>query len=97
MPKAYSYLRFSTPEQAEGDSYRRQMAAALDWCKRKGVELDDKLRFHDLGKSGYTGANFTEGANSGNSSRNSTPLWARLASPGRMRTPPPTSAAIEAE
>ncbi|QDC01871.1 recombinase family protein [Mesorhizobium sp. 8] len=62
MPKAYSYLRFSTPEQAEGDSYRRQMAAALDWCKRKGVELDDKLRFHDLGKSGYTGANFTEGA-----------------------------------
>ncbi|WP_181180647.1 recombinase family protein [Mesorhizobium sp. B2-4-6] len=62
MPKAYSYLRFSTPEQAEGDSYRRQMAAAVEWCRRKGVELDDNLRFHDLGKSGYTGANFTEGA-----------------------------------
>jgi hypothetical protein len=22
--KAYSYVRFSTPEQAQGDSYRRQ-------------------------------------------------------------------------
>jgi hypothetical protein len=34
---------------------------------------------------------------SGNSSRNSTPRWARLTSPGRTRSPPPVSAAIEAE
>ena len=34
---------------------------------------------------------------SASSSRNSTPPWARLTSPGRARLPPPTSAAIEAE
>ena len=34
--------------------------------------------------------------NSGSSSRKSTPLWAREISPGRMRGPPPASAAEEA-
>jgi DNA invertase Pin-like site-specific DNA recombinase len=27
-PKAYSYIRFSTPEQEKGDSLRRQMEGA---------------------------------------------------------------------
>lgn len=59
---AYSYLRFSTPEQSFGDSSRRQRAKTLEWCEKKGVQLDNELKFHDLGKSGFTGAHFQEGA-----------------------------------
>lgn len=58
--KAYSYIRFSTPEQARGDSLRRQTEMAAKWCKERGIELDDTLR--DLGVSAYHGANRTTGA-----------------------------------
>lgn len=56
-PKAYSYIRFSSPEQAKGDSYRRQRAAALDYCAENGLELADtkEYRFFDSGRSAYTG------------------------------------------
>lgn len=60
MPRAYSYIRFSTPEQARGDSLRRQLAAAEAWCAERGLTLDDTLR--DLGVSAYHGANRTTGA-----------------------------------
>src|SRR5262249_52765639 len=53
---AYSYIRFSHPRQAEGDSLRRQTEAAADWCRRHGVRLDTATTLHDLGKSAYTGA-----------------------------------------
>jgi DNA invertase Pin-like site-specific DNA recombinase len=33
MVKAYSYIRFSSPEQAQGDSLRRQTAKAEAWAK----------------------------------------------------------------
>lgn len=59
-PKAYSYIRFSTPDQARGDSLRRQSAAAASWCAERGLELDDTLR--DLGVSAYRGTNRTMGA-----------------------------------
>jgi DNA invertase Pin-like site-specific DNA recombinase len=59
---AYSYLRFSTPEQSLGDSSRRQRTKTFEWCEKKGVKLDNELKFHDLGKSGFTGAHFQEGA-----------------------------------
>lgn len=62
MPKAYSYLRFSTPEQSAGDSTRRQSMDAAKWCEERGIELDRTLTFRDLGRSGFTGANFHEGA-----------------------------------
>lgn len=62
MPKAYSYLRFSTPEQRIGDSTRRQSNAASEWCARRGIELDTTLTFQDLGRSGFTGDNYSEGA-----------------------------------
>lgn len=62
MPRAYSYIRFSTPEQASGDSTRRQTTDAQAWAARKGVELDKELTFRDLGRSGFRGANFHEGA-----------------------------------
>jgi len=52
---AFSYIRFSTPEQASGDSLRRQLGATADWCKRNGVTLDTKTRLHDLGVSAFTG------------------------------------------
>jgi DNA invertase Pin-like site-specific DNA recombinase len=54
-PVAYSYIRFSHPAQAEGDSLRRQTEAAAEWCKRNGVRLDTSTTLHDLGKSAYTG------------------------------------------
>lgn len=59
--KAYSYLRFSTPEQAKGDSFRRQTAAAEEYAARKGLELDRSLTFEDLGVSAYRGANAETG------------------------------------
>ena len=34
-PKAYSYVRFSTPGQAKGDSYRRQTEAANEYAQRQ--------------------------------------------------------------
>ncbi|RYE75831.1 MAG: hypothetical protein EOP19_25395, partial [Hyphomicrobiales bacterium] len=53
MVKAYSYIRFSTPEQAKGDSLRRQLEGARKYCAEHGLELDDSLR--DLGRSAYRG------------------------------------------
>lgn len=54
-PKAYSYIRFSSPEQAKGDSYRRQRAAAEAYCAENGLELADtrEYRFFDQGRSAY--------------------------------------------
>ncbi len=59
--KAYSYLRFSTPEQSRGDSFRRQTTLAHRWCKTTGVELDESLTFQDLGVSAYRGDNAESG------------------------------------
>ncbi|MES1984741.1 MAG: recombinase family protein [Pseudomonadota bacterium] len=56
-PRVYSYTRFSTPEQALGDSYRRQTDAVAKWALRKGVEMDDRLSFADEGVSAYRGTN----------------------------------------
>jgi DNA invertase Pin-like site-specific DNA recombinase len=54
-PLAYSYIRFSSPEQAKGDSLRRQTEKAAEWCERNNVTLDTSTTLHDLGKSAYTG------------------------------------------
>ena len=55
LPTAYSYVRFSSPKQAEGDSLRRQTEAAAKWCKDHKARLDTTLTLHDLGTSAYTG------------------------------------------
>lgn len=55
--KAFSYIRFSTPEQERGDSLRRQTEAAARYAALHGLQLDDSLTFRDLGVSAYTGAN----------------------------------------
>ncbi|MCW5701754.1 MAG: recombinase family protein [Bradyrhizobium sp.] len=62
QPKAYSYKRFSTPAQAEGDSLRRQTAMAQAWADREGIPLDTELKLTDEGVSAYTGANRDVGA-----------------------------------
>lgn len=61
QPKAYSYLRFSTPEQQKGDSFRRQSSMATNYAARKGLSLDTSLTFHDLGVSAYKGINAETG------------------------------------
>ncbi len=64
MPKAYSYVRFSTPEQEHGDSYRRQTEKANKFIKdNSGLELvlDDSFKLYDKGVSAYKGKNAIEG------------------------------------
>jgi len=57
---AYSYMRFSAPEQARGDSIRRQTAGTQRFCAEEGLILDETLC--DRGISGFRGKNRTEGA-----------------------------------
>lgn len=54
-PLAYSYLRFSHPDQGKGDSLRRQTELRDAWLARNGVALDTGLTLEDRGVSGYTG------------------------------------------
>jgi DNA invertase Pin-like site-specific DNA recombinase len=64
MLRAYSYIRFSTPEQARGDSLRRQIALAEHWCARNGLKIDTSLR--DEGMSAHRGAQAEVGSALGN-------------------------------
>ena len=56
---AYSYIRFSTRAQSDGDSERRQNEAAESWCKRNGVAHDKNTTLRDLGKSAFLGTHRT--------------------------------------
>ncbi|MBL4775414.1 MAG: recombinase family protein [Mariprofundus sp.] len=58
--KAYSYIRFSTPEQIKGDSLRRQLEGSRQWADEHDYELDTSLR--DLGISAFSGTNRIEGS-----------------------------------
>src|SRR4051794_17399302 len=58
--KAYSYIRFSTPEQLKGDSLRRQLQLSRDYALQHGLELDEELK--DIGVSAFKGKNRTDGA-----------------------------------
>lgn len=60
--KAYSYIRFSTPAQAKGDSHARQADRAAQYAAEHGLELDADLTLTDLGVSGYRGKNVKRGA-----------------------------------
>jgi DNA invertase Pin-like site-specific DNA recombinase len=63
LTAAYSYTRFSTPEQAEGDSKRRQDAMVAAWLKANPeYELDTSVTFHDAGVSAFRGKNAKVGA-----------------------------------
>lgn len=58
---AYSYIRFSTPEQHKGDSLRRQSDLAAAYCERKGWTLDASLNLQDFGVSAWKGQNAQQG------------------------------------
>jgi DNA invertase Pin-like site-specific DNA recombinase len=60
--KAYSYVRFSTPEQMKGDSYERQTKKAGEYASAHGLDLDASLTFEDLGVSAYRSKNAATGA-----------------------------------
>lgn len=62
MPVAYSYVRFSSPEQLKGDSLRRQLELSEKYAAEHGLELDTTLKLRDLGLSAYHKANVEKGA-----------------------------------
>ena len=57
MNIAFSYLRFSTPEQAVVDSRRRQLALAEEYAVEHNLKPDHRLSFRDLGISAFRGEN----------------------------------------
>jgi DNA invertase Pin-like site-specific DNA recombinase len=59
---AYSYVRFSTPQQLKGDSLRRQLEASARYVSENGLVLDETLNLPDLGISAYRGKNVERGA-----------------------------------
>jgi DNA invertase Pin-like site-specific DNA recombinase len=57
---AFSYLRFSSTTQADGDSVRRQTALREAWLKRNPeVKLNTTFTLEDRGVSGYRGEHRT--------------------------------------
>ncbi len=60
VPKVYSYIRFSTPEQRLGDSERRQLEAAEAYAQRKQLEFDESPMM-DEGRSAYHGVHRKKG------------------------------------
>ena len=57
MSTAYSYVRFSTPEQIKGDSIRRQVELSQNYAEAHCLTLDDSLQLTDLGVSAFNSAN----------------------------------------
>lgn len=54
--KAYSYIRYSSPQQAKGDSFRRQFSKTQEYCEKNGYDLDTELNVYtELGKSAFKG------------------------------------------
>jgi DNA invertase Pin-like site-specific DNA recombinase len=60
MKTAYSYIRFSTPEQEQGGSLDRQLKLSRDYAAKNGFTLDESLKV-DRGVSAFHGRNRTEG------------------------------------
>lgn len=79
MPSlAYSYLRFSSLEQAKGDSFRRQTELRDVWLSRNGIILDTSLTFRDEGKSAFSGKHRT------NPDRHALALFLQLVEQGKI-------------
>jgi DNA invertase Pin-like site-specific DNA recombinase len=57
-PVTISYDRFSSPEQSEGDSLRRQTLLRDDYLARHpDPPLDERFTYQDLGVSAFRGEN----------------------------------------
>lgn len=65
MSIAFSYIRFSSPRQATGNSLRRQLEKTMEYCARHNLRLDTDLKLRDLGISAFRGKNVREGALAG--------------------------------
>lgn len=63
--RVYSYLRYSTKEQALGDSERRQLEMTKTFAERTGLILDEALRMFDKGISAFRGKHRRKGALAG--------------------------------
>lgn len=61
MPKAISYIRFSTGKQSAGSSHERQQQAVIRWLFQHTDYVQSDLSFADLGKSGYHGEHIKDG------------------------------------
>lgn len=59
MTIAYSYIRFSSAIQAQGDSLRRQTKLTQEYCDKHSLTLSDQS-FTDLGVSAFRSANTNE-------------------------------------
>lgn len=62
MPKAYSYIRFSSDKQQKGDSVERQTRLSENYAVKHGLELDADLNMRDLGISAFDRSNLKKGA-----------------------------------
>lgn len=62
IQKAFSYIRFSTAEQARGHSFQRQFQQTVEYAKKRGLVLDETAHFLDRGVSAFKGANRNSGA-----------------------------------
>lgn len=51
MATAYSYLRFSTPQQSKSDSVRRQLELSQKYADTNNLTLDSTLQLSDFGVS----------------------------------------------
>ncbi|WP_318440069.1 recombinase family protein [Photobacterium leiognathi] len=59
MSIAYSYIRFSSIQQAQGDSLRRQTQLAQEYCHKHNLTLSE-TNYQDLGVSAFHSANTQE-------------------------------------
>jgi DNA invertase Pin-like site-specific DNA recombinase len=77
-PLVYSYLRFSSAEQAKGDSVARQTELRDAWLAKTGAVLDSSLTLEDKGVSGYTGEHRK------NADRHALALFLKMVEKGRV-------------
>jgi DNA invertase Pin-like site-specific DNA recombinase len=59
---AYSYIRFSSPEQRKGDSWRRQWEATVRFCRENNLDLEQSRQFYEEAMSGFRGKHRKVGA-----------------------------------
>lgn len=62
MPKAYSYIRFSSAKQMKGDSIERQTKLSENYAAKHGLAIDTELNMRDLGISAFDRSNLNKGA-----------------------------------
>jgi DNA invertase Pin-like site-specific DNA recombinase len=61
MTRAYSYIRYSTPQQSVGDSLRRQLDRTATYCREQGLELDESLSDEGLSGAGIAVVTLVDG------------------------------------